>query len=124
MDPLQSQASLTDATDASAHRHGLASSRKPVLITMLLIVAAATGAALLISLGIQGAAEQLQDGFMAVMLGEVGYKALDRLEQNRVERSGHSLNDFMRSIAIYGLATAVFIVQVLSILASHRLGHG
>ncbi len=91
---------------------------------MLLIVAAATGAALLISLGIQGAAEQLQDGFMAVMLGAVGYKALDRLEQNRVERSGHSLNDFMRSIAIYGLATAVFIVQVLSILASHRLGHG
>lgn len=121
MDPLQSKASQEVVDKNHSRQPGVSLAKKSVLLTVLLIAVAATGAAMLLSLGIQDAGQQLLNGLMAVMLGAVGYRVLDRVEQNRLDQDRYPLNDLMRSIAIYGFATAILIVQILLVITTHHL---
>lgn len=123
MDPLQAKSSATQPSLRAWWRfrsdprpHAAA---KPALLTLLLVASVATGVALLVSYGIHDAARQLLAGLLGILIGAVGYKALDRIERNREDPVRYPLNDLMRSVTLYVLATAILLVQVLSIIVAH-----
>lgn len=119
MDPMQARTPSAAAQDGAQRAAG-----KPAMLTILLIACVATGGALVIALGIPGAAEQLLVGLLGILMGAVGYKSLDRFERNRFGPASHPLDPFLRTTVIYAICTSLLVVQILAVLVANHHGHG